>query len=66
VTEEEYIDATNLAKLRSIRLILREVMPTSPTEHKYYSEAMAATYLFEERLTRVVCIDPTPTSKGVT
>lgn len=61
MTEQEFIDMGNLTKLRAIRAILRDMCVQDTGQlRKEWGDAMAATWLMEDRLTRAVCIDPTP------
>lgn len=38
MTEQEYIDATNLAKLRTMKTILHDCLPMRPDEEKMERE----------------------------
>jgi hypothetical protein len=54
MTEREYIDATNLAKLRAAKAVLRDVLPMDDKEEEDYKAAMRALTLWELRLTDAV------------
>ena len=50
MTEREYIDATNLAKVRAAKNIVRDVLPMSPEDQADQVAAMTALRRIEERL----------------
>lgn len=54
MTEQEYIDATNLAKLRSTKNVLRDVLPMTPAEETLFRKAMIALTEWEDELTKKV------------
>lgn len=54
MTEKEYINATNLAKVRSAKNVLRDYYPMNAREEKAWQSAMNAMCKIEERLTRIV------------
>lgn len=60
MTEREYIDATNLAKIRACRSILRDCLPDEGQQTKWDETAMAALYAWEQQLTRRVKPEPDP------
>jgi len=64
MTEREYIDATNLAKIRAAKLILHDVHPMGSTQMDLLQAAFGPLCRFEDRLTRVVVIDPIAPTKG--
>lgn len=54
MTEQEYIDATNLAKVRAAKQIFRDILPSRDTEERHFSKALAAISNLEDRLRSVV------------
>lgn len=54
MTEREYIDATNLAKVRAARTILRDLLPMTKDEEAWLIEIQRTAYKLEERLTKIV------------
>ena len=54
MTEREYIDATNLAKIRAAKVIVRDVLAMTPDEHEQQRTALIALSQLEDRLTKVV------------
>ena len=50
MTEREYIDATNLAKVRAAKNIVRDVLPMSPEDQADQVAAMTALRRIEDRL----------------
>jgi hypothetical protein len=59
MTEREYIDATNLAKVRAAMLVLREFLPFErPVIDGHYAEAMRSLGKCQEELSSVVKCKP--------
>ncbi len=54
MTEREYIDATNLAKVRAGMAVLGNLAPMSAKEKKLTKEAMQALWALEEHWSNVV------------
>jgi hypothetical protein len=54
MTEKEYIDATNLAKVRAAKTIFRDVLLMIPAEEKEWQSVMLALSKIEDRLTKAV------------
>jgi hypothetical protein len=55
MTEQEYIDATNLAKVRSAAAVLRGYINTSPGKcSKYFIETMKNLYRLNDQLESIV------------
>lgn len=64
MTEREYIDATNLAKVRAAKAILRDVLPMGSWEAGLLADSFAPLVSLEDRLSKAASIDPVlPTSK---
>lgn len=61
MTEQEYIDATNLAKLRTIRAILYDCLPMRPQEEASQKLALAEVRKWIEYLEPIV--NPSESSK---
>ncbi len=57
MTEREYIDATNLAKIRAARSIVRDVLPMTSEDEKDQESALLAMAKIEDRLARAVQTD---------
>jgi hypothetical protein len=58
VTEQQYIDATNLAKIRAAMAVLREYIPMTAGEKFEIGAPMHALSLIHDRLASVVKIRP--------
>ena len=54
MTEQEYIDATNLAKIRATKNILRDFFPQGDMDEKDFRIAFDAMVRIEDRLTKIV------------
>lgn len=54
MTEREYIDATNLAKIRAAKAILLDVLPMTAWEEGALCDARGPLCRFEDLLTRAV------------
>lgn len=54
MTEREYIDATNLAKIRAAKAILRDVLPMSEWDGALLHDALQPLSDLEDRLTKSV------------
>lgn len=54
MTEQEYIDATNLAKIRTCRTIMRDCLPMREEENFWSIDAMKYLSQWEYYLTAVV------------
>lgn len=54
MTEREYIDATNLSKIRSARRILADMLPMGAIDQLDMDAAMLAISKWEDRLTDAV------------
>jgi hypothetical protein len=54
MTEREYIDATNLAKIRAAKAILRDVLEMDDREKKLRMNASEALSAYEAKLEKVV------------
>lgn len=56
MTEQEYIDATNLARIRAIKAIAAQMPdhPDSILPESHLGDLMRAIWLIEDRLTRHV------------
>lgn len=58
MTEQEYIDATNLAKIRTAKVILHDCLAMNDKEAGWQREAMYALTKWEAHLDSIVVIDP--------
>lgn len=58
MTEAEYINATNLAKIRCVRAILRDVLPTDRSSEEEVEAATVHLRAWERRLERIVKCSP--------
>lgn len=58
MTEQEYVDATNLAKLRTAKTILHDCLPMRPEEEAFELAARIALSKWINYLEPVVAIDP--------
>lgn len=54
MTEQDYINATNLAKVRIARATIRDMSPMGECDEHDYSQAMAGLWAWEQRLTALV------------
>jgi hypothetical protein len=54
MTEQDYINATNLAKVRIAIAVIRDVSPMGAADEKNESEAMSNLWAWEQRLTALV------------
>jgi len=54
MTEREYIDATNLAKIRAAKAILRDLMPMCGLDENQLSAAINSLDKWEQRLNKAV------------
>ena len=63
MTEREYIDATNLAKVRAAKAILRDVLPMGAWQEGLLKDSFGPLCSLEDRLTRDVRVHPAPASK---
>lgn len=62
MTEQEYIDATNLAKLRTARSILYDCLPMRPEEEAMQKLALAQIRKWIEHLEPI--LNPPPPAEG--
>jgi hypothetical protein len=58
MTEQEYIDATNLAKLRTMKTILHDCLAMRPEEAAMEKDARIALAKWINYLVPAVAIDP--------
>lgn len=58
MTEREYIDATNLAKIRAANTIIRDTLPMSDSDTADERAALQALRAWEARLELVVRCSP--------
>lgn len=58
MTEQEYIDATNLAKIRTAKTIIYDCLPMRPDEEAMQLEIRQALRKWEEKLEGLVSSSP--------
>jgi hypothetical protein len=66
MTEKEYIDATNLTKLRSAELLVRDCLPTSPGERSAIGGIIHSINLWSDVLNERVKVDSSDPTSGFT
>jgi hypothetical protein len=54
MTEQEYLDVTNLTKVRAAKEIIRDTLFMNPTDENSYSQIMSALTNIQLRLERAV------------
>lgn len=60
MTEQEYIDATNLAKVRTAKTIIHDCLAMRPDEEAMQLEIRRALRRWEEKLEGLVSASPQP------
>lgn len=54
MTEQEYINATNLAKIRAAKAVLRDLFPSGPLTEKDLDSILGAAIRIEDKLAKAV------------
>ncbi len=58
MTEQDYIDSTNLAKIRACKTILYDTLFMEPRDGVVYQRAMMALRKLEARLEKIIKVEP--------